>query len=462
MALSSSSKENISIKKLVGKAHSSNSLEAFNESKTTGLTLSTTTIFADAITDSPTSENLYDITGNVEYVRLLATPIPESLVSGKYHAFKLSLPADYETNSSNANSGSLSFLNSQDLHSTTGQLQLVPPSFSDSYEAKVYYGGTSAKNSGTRIPLLDERSWYLDYFNGIIFQETPPDNSNENPDYIEAFIYVGRMASERIAANNGQGGATQLNSLTDVTIGNIALAENHVLVYTSSNVFENKILSSTQLSDSDSLIRNTSSISDLSDVHDLTNIQVGNVLAWTSNNRFEFTTPAVTYTDEEARNAAAQALENGSHTGITFSNDNDNDQIDAVVSISNFSIGDLQNVDITGIQNNNILKYENGTFTAVEQDSFTADTASLWEVSDDGTELYPHGIIDGTIDTGMFAIELSAGSMNFTDLNVTLYDVLEELSNLNAYTLSSRNQQEITDSYWEFDNDGNVMPKAAV
>ena len=52
MALSSSSKENISLKKLVGKAHTSNSLEAFNESKSTGLTLSTSSIFAETIKEA--------------------------------------------------------------------------------------------------------------------------------------------------------------------------------------------------------------------------------------------------------------------------------------------------------------------------------------------------------------------------------------------------------------------------
>ena len=47
MALSSAAKENIALKKLVGKAHTHNSVEAFAEPKTTGLTQSTSTIFSD-------------------------------------------------------------------------------------------------------------------------------------------------------------------------------------------------------------------------------------------------------------------------------------------------------------------------------------------------------------------------------------------------------------------------------
>lgn len=342
MALSSSSKENISLKKLVGKAHTSNALEAFNESKTTGLTLSTSSIFAETISTSPTNTNLYDITSDtVEYVRLVATALPESLVSGKYHAFKLSLPADYESNSSNTKAGTLSFLDSQDLNTSVGKLQLVPPSFADGYEAKVYYGGDSTKGNGTRIPLLDDRSWYLDYFNGILFQEVPPDNANQNPSHVEAFVYIGNMASTQIE-----------NGATDLT---------------------------------------NSSIGDLSDV-DITGIQDGQVLKW----------------DSDAVGGAKFVAADDAGNGAAFS----------------------------------------------------ADTSTLWALDDNGN-LYPHGIIDGTLDTGMFAIELSSGNIDFTSSNTTLDDIVNAIQNMNAYTLSTRNQADIADDYWEFDANGNVMPKAA-
>ena len=342
MALSSSSKENISLKKLVGKAHTSNSLEAFNESKSTGLTLSTSSIFAETISTTPDSTNLYDITGNtVEYVRLVATALPESLINGKFHAFKLSLPADYENNSSNAKVGTLSFLNSQDLNSSIGKLQLVPPQFSDSYEAKVYYGGNETKGNGVRIPLLDQRSWYLDYFNGILFQEIPPDNSNENPSHVEAYVYIGNMAS------------------TEIENGSVDLS--------------------------------TSSVGDLSDV-DIAGIQDGQILKW------------------------------------------DADAVGGAKFVPSADGG-------------------NGS-------SFSADTSTLWALDENGN-LFPHGIIDGTLDTGMFAIELSSGNMDFTSSNTTLDDIVNAIQNMNAYTLSGRNQANISDTYWEFDVNGNVTPKAA-
>ena len=366
MAFSDSSKQNISIKKLTGRSHTSNNLEFFNESKFSGVTTSADAVFGESIPTTPGNTNLYDITSSrVELVRLVATALPESLVNGKYHAFRLSLPSDYETNSAFTGAGTGEFLNNKAIWSTRGVIQLVPPSFGDRYEGKVFYGGTGAKNSGTRIPVLDERTWYLDYFNGIIFQETPPDSADENPSYVEAYVYIGQMASERFTeGDGGGGGATDLDDLTDVTI-TTPTANKHFLVNNGSGQFVNRTISTTDLSDGTDVLKNTSSIADLSDVNVLTNIQDGNVLAWNSDNsRFEFTTPAVTYTNEEARDAAGTALAGGTHTGISFVNNDDGDTIDATVSLSGFSIGDLSNVDITtnAPTNNQVLKWDGSSF----------------------------------------------------------------------------------------------------
>jgi hypothetical protein len=47
------------------------------------------------------------------------------------------------------------------------------------------------------------------------------------------------------------------------------------------------------------------------------------------------------YTDEEARDAAGTALANGTHTGISFTNDDGNNKINAVVSLASFTTNDL-------------------------------------------------------------------------------------------------------------------------
>ena len=131
MSLSSSSKQNIALKKLVGKAHTSNFFDPFNEGKPSGVSITSSTVLASEVPNNPSNTNLYDITSDiVEYVRLVATPLNESLNSdNKYHAFKLSLPADYEANSTFANKGDGTFDNSKDIFDTNGRIQLIPPTF---------------------------------------------------------------------------------------------------------------------------------------------------------------------------------------------------------------------------------------------------------------------------------------------------------------------------------------------
>jgi len=205
MSFTGDSKQQISLKKLAGKAHTKNEAEFFNESKSSGLTISSETVFGQSIPASPTSSLLYEKTNDiVEYIRLPLIDLPESLQSGKYHGFAAKLPSSYESLSQNQKSGSGEFINNKEIHSTKGLIQFVPPSFGDAFEVKVYFGGTeSSKNSGTRIPALDERNWYFDYFNGVLFQENPPLDAAENPSFIEAFVYIGKMANTSFASSQG-------------------------------------------------------------------------------------------------------------------------------------------------------------------------------------------------------------------------------------------------------------------
>tara|TARA_Y100000592_G_scaffold100532_1_gene181040 strand:- start:2308 stop:3213 length:906 start_codon:yes stop_codon:yes gene_type:complete len=202
MAYDSKTERLISIKKLAGKAHTSNDKGLSNEALSSGITATSETIFGSAITATPSDASLYTISGFVEYIRFPVTFIAGSDTSDGRHGFQLKLPADYESNSSNSKAGTFPFVNNQVINVVSGALQMVPPSFAAAYEAKAYYGGNTTKNSGTRIPILDTRDWYLDYFNGIFFQQDPPgtgDHSN-NPDFIEGFLYIGDMLNDVISS----------------------------------------------------------------------------------------------------------------------------------------------------------------------------------------------------------------------------------------------------------------------
>ena len=514
MALSSSSKENISLKKLVGKAHTSNNLEAFNESKSTGITISSHAVISETIPSPLNNPNLYarDSNNVVEYVRLVATPLNESIVDGKYHAFKLSLPDDYTSHddivglSQNPSAGNAPFVYDQDLFSTNGSLQIVPPSFADAYEAKVYHGGNGTKGSGTRIPLLDNRSWYLDYFNGILFQETPPNNSNENPTYVEAYIYIGKMASERFAEGDaggaGQDGADGVDGAdfefkgdiaTKALLDAVASPEKGwtyiVAVDESDNNIENVLYSynGTAWISGGSIKGDPGSngVDGAPGADGLPGADGAQGPQGDAGPQGEAGPQGADGAQGPRGDAGADAK---NISAITISNNDivttfdDNTSITYSNSFTS-SIGNLSDVDTTDHSSETpagndyspsagqILKWtlvdnsdpQNPVYKWIPSDnvsSFVADTSTLWALDEDGN-LYPHGIIDGTLDTGMFAIELSAGNIDFTSSNTTLDDIVNAIQNMNAYTLSSRNQADISDTYWEIDQNGNVMPKAA-
>ena len=216
MPLNDTSKTLISIKKLVGKAHTSNDKAVANESLPTNITMSSNTIVGQSIPSTTGSNAQYEILQNsdseniAELVRFDVTFIPGSDSGAGRHGFELKLPANYESNSSNSKSGTYPFKNGQSINITSGSLQLIPPSFSPGYEAKPYHtsGGT------TQIPVLDARDWNLDYFNGVFFQQDPPASAAQNPAYVDAFLYIGKMLNEVVAA-----GSSDAGDITAVTAG---------------------------------------------------------------------------------------------------------------------------------------------------------------------------------------------------------------------------------------------------
>ena len=208
MSYNSTTERLIALKKLAGKAQTSNDKGLANEGLPSGLTVSFGTVFGEEITTSPSNSSLYTITGKVEYVRFPVAFIAGSDTSSGRHGFELKLPSDYESNSSNPSAGTYPYKNNQVINITSGSLQLVPTSFATAYEAKPYYGGSATKGSGTQIPVLDARDWYLDYFNGVFFQQDPPgtgDHSN-NPDYVEGYLYIGNYLDTVIENTAGSAG----------------------------------------------------------------------------------------------------------------------------------------------------------------------------------------------------------------------------------------------------------------
>ena len=216
MAYNAQTERLISLKKLSGKAHTSNEKGLINEALPSGVTLSTKTIFASDITVSPSSSSPYTVTGNVEFLRLPVTFINGSDTTAGRHAFEVKLPSDYESSSSNSKKGTYPYLNNQSINITSGSLQLIPTSFDPDYEVKPYYG---TLGSGTIIPVADARDWNFDYFNGIFFQQDPPGTGDhsQNPTHVECFLYIGDYLSE--ASGGGSGDITAVVAGTGISGG---------------------------------------------------------------------------------------------------------------------------------------------------------------------------------------------------------------------------------------------------
>ena len=211
MALNDLSKTWISVKKLSGKAHTSNEKELYNEELPSGVTLSSNTIFGQQPPPGISGPYPFKSTSNiVEFLRLPVAFIDGTDTSDGRHGFEVKLPSDYETESDNPKAGTYPFLNNQIINITSGSLQLVPPSFAPNYEAKPYYGTIG---SGSQIAVADARDWNLDYFNGIFFQQDPPGTGAhaQNPDYIEAYLYIGDFLNVVVTGSTGD--------ITGVTAG---------------------------------------------------------------------------------------------------------------------------------------------------------------------------------------------------------------------------------------------------
>ena len=88
----------------------------------------------------------------------------------------------------------------------------------------------------------------------------------------------------------------------------------------------------------------------------------------------------------------------------------------------------------------------------------SGESSSLWEL-DSNSDLTMSGILDYT--NGAFSIDLNSGSLDYNSSEVTIDSLMEEIQNINSYTLSNRSSIAINDTYFEFDSSGNIMPKLA-
>ena len=213
MALTQLNQLAISFKKLAGKAHTNASFGIGNEAVASFVQLGTTTIFGEPIPTTSIPASLYGINGPVEKLRFQLTSIAASQYTANnpgglsgatinatgdgapsagtftngLHAYKLSLPSAYESNSTNPRAGTAPFTNSSVISDSAGGLQLIPDSFAAGYGAVIY-------DSAGQIFPGDQDDYYLDYSTGILFVQDIV--SGQPPIYVDAYLYIGKYQAD--------------------------------------------------------------------------------------------------------------------------------------------------------------------------------------------------------------------------------------------------------------------------
>jgi hypothetical protein len=209
MPLDSNNKEQLSFKKLFGKAHTQFSFALVNEGLPANVQMASSTVFGEPIDPNPAKVpsslvNIGDNDGVVEKVRFEIEVLENTTIgSNQSQAYGLKLPVGY--------TGTSAFSGDTFLYNGIGQLQIVPPlygelaeDFTTDYDPVLYDGNLDV------ITPLSTINWNLDFYNGILFVQNPPagyDNSVNRPQFLDAYLYVGKYLSSLSGSNSGSTGS---------------------------------------------------------------------------------------------------------------------------------------------------------------------------------------------------------------------------------------------------------------
>jgi hypothetical protein len=198
MAFIFNTKANIAYKKILGKAHTSNEREAFNEPLGSKFLVIGQNVWAEEVPTIPPVGGNAKVSDKLE---LVLEPVSGTDNTGTYSAYVLRLDATVPASlvgKKNRLTGSV-----YQPFDRVGQI--IPFEMGPGYQPKPYEGSTAV------FP-LDASDWYIDYNSGILTQET--DNPAFMRDYtlpgskFECYVYIGKMITE---AFGGLGGGQTYN-----------------------------------------------------------------------------------------------------------------------------------------------------------------------------------------------------------------------------------------------------------
>lgn len=222
MAFNFNTKANIAYKRVLGKIHTSNEREAFNEPLGSKFLVAAQDIWAEAVPEEPVEAGTNVVS---EKLTLNLEPISGTDNTGIYSAYQLKL-GDTVPTTLQGKKNRLTGLTYQP-YDRVGQV--IPFEMGPGYQPRPYEGTTPV------FP-MDASDWYIDYYSGILTQET--DNPNFMRDYTQAnskfecYVYIGKMITE---AFGGLGGGSTYNfydkqspQVLDTPGGNVVTAANGI------------------------------------------------------------------------------------------------------------------------------------------------------------------------------------------------------------------------------------------
>lgn len=198
MAFIDRTKANIAYKRVLGKIHTSNEREAFNEPLASKFLIAAQDIWAEAVPKTPPAGGNNIVSDKLE---LELTPVSGTNNTGTYSAYQCTL-GDTVPASLIGKKNRLTGLTFQP-YDRVGQI--IPFDMGAGYQPKPYEGSTA-------VFAMDASDWYIDNYSGILTQET--DNPAFMRDYtqtdskFECYVYIGKMITE---AFGGLGGGSTYN-----------------------------------------------------------------------------------------------------------------------------------------------------------------------------------------------------------------------------------------------------------
>lgn len=187
-----------SFKKLVGLAHTSNDKDPANEVESSQISISYQEIFGS---DIPTNPSAAISSGVAKFASLNLSLDPSS--NGKSYTASVANAALYDLDGYINPRTGLNYSNGDRVGF------LIPPQFGTEYRAILL-------NGAVEVPPLASEDWFIDYRSGIVTSE---DDLNLGIDgYLDAYVYVGDLISDRIDSINSNLSSlqSQIDGIDDV------------------------------------------------------------------------------------------------------------------------------------------------------------------------------------------------------------------------------------------------------